>query len=423
MLNFLDDSYYLGLRNEVVFHYFGDGVLADYLSQTVGYFRDKELEIIKKLGSQSITYRELKYAYPETADDTVMKLYRKGVLAFGKEPLECKLHISGKQGKYYPKELAIELTNTCNYYCPFCYKNATTKGHFLSSENVDRIITIIKGNIEKITLTGGEPTLHPNFQEIVTAFAEFASVSMISNGSMFFHLDPNILIKLSSVQFSIYGRNNDEYKKMTGCSDGFDRLQRSIRFAQELNIPVSASVTLCDQTVDYIEELVGIAADFHITDLIVGLADSFGRGSYLRENPIASDQKIDNSLTLIRKLKHQYRGKMLIHLPNISTKHIGSHEDVSDNVYRCTMECGCGSEYMVISQDGKLRPCQLLPEDYFSYKSAIALVEHIEGDFHLCELYENTHKYYEDNNLIWGETDTCTGLKSAYAIEIESYET
>lgn len=204
---------------------------------------------------------------------------------------------------------------------------------------------------------------------------------------------------------------------MTSCVDGFDRLNKSIRRAQELNIPMSASITLCEQTVDFVEELVHIAADFQIPDLIVGLADSFGRGIYLQEHPIATEQKMDDALMLIRSLKHQYRGKMLIHLPNISTKHIGSHEDVSNHVYRCAMNCGCGSEYLVVSQDGKLRPCQLLPEETFSYLSAHALEEHINGDFHVCELSENTRRYYEANKLKWGETDPCTGLHSVYAKE------
>lgn len=420
MLNFLDDSYYLGLRPEVMFHYFGNGVLADYLSQTVGFFSDIELEIIKQIGRQSLTYAELKCCYADTsatAEMAIGKLYQKGVLVFSREPFDSTLHISGKLGKYYPKELAIELTNTCNYYCPFCYKNASVKGHFISSENIAKIADIARGNIKRIMLTGGEPTLHPDFANIADTFTEFAEVSMVSNGSIFYSMNPSVLTKLSIVQFSIYGRNNNEYKQMTGCADGFDRLSKSIRRAQELNIPVSASITLCEQTIDSVEELVQIAADFHISDLIVGLADSFGRGIYLQEHPIATEKKMDDALTLICRLKHQYRRKMLIHLPNISTKHIGSHEDVSDHVYRCTMDCGCGSEYLVVSQDGKLRPCQLLSEETFSYKSAHALEEHINGDFHVRELSENTRKYYEANKLKWGKTDPCTGLNSVYTRE------
>lgn len=234
---------------------------------------------------------------------------------------------------------------------------------------------------------------------------------MISNGSLLYNHDPNILRKLSRIQFTIYGCDNDEYKKMTGMQDGFSRLCKSILFAKQHKINIVAAVTLCDATIDHIEEFVKIAIEFGIQTLRIGVADIFGRGEYLFESNEKYEEQKSQAYDILLELKRRYRKKIYFDFPNISVAHVTMHEDINENIFRNSLHCGCGSEYLVVSQAGEIRPCQMLPETWFSLKDKNTLVEHINGDFHIKQLCESVKKYYADNGFESMNISPCYALE------------
>lgn len=316
-----------------------------------------------------------------------------------------------------PKELAIELTNSCNYYCPFCYKNASIKGQFISDETIAQIDKLIHKKVNNILLTGGEPTLHPRYLNYINLFANYAKVHMISNGSELFDHDPTVLKKLDMIQFSIYGCSNEEYKKMTGANDGYTRLCKSIELTQKNAIPLKAAITLCDSTSDHIELLIETVFRFGIKSLRIGVADVFGRGKYLYGGSNDFTKRKDELYNLLIELKRKYRHKINFELPNINAKHITNHDDIYDYICRNSLQCGCGSEYLVISQAGEIRPCQMLPESWFSLKNKDAFIEHINGNFHIEALRNSVHKFYEDNNFSTSHISPCEALEQFINLE------
>ena len=256
--------------------------------------------------------------------------------------------------------------------------------------------------------------MHPRLEWIISVLTEFADVAMVTNGSILYTMNPDIIKKLNTIQFSIYGRDNTEYKKLTGVADGFDRLVKSLQMAKDNHIPFYASLTLSESTFEYAEEFIQTAIDLGVKNLVIGVAECFGRGLNTKDTEETVQKQIDEALRKIVHYKHKYRNQILLMLPNISTDHIDSHEDVVNNVFGYTMNCGCGSEFMVLAQNGKYRPCQSLPEEFFSIDSEDALSEHINGDFHLAQLYEGTKKFYEINRFNEKANGPCSGLDSIY---------
>jgi len=64
--------------------------------------------------------------------------------------------------------IQIEITNACIFSCTNCYKftGHNVESHFMELETVKRAIDSLEGFQGKIGITGGEPTLHPEFAEI-----------------------------------------------------------------------------------------------------------------------------------------------------------------------------------------------------------------------------------------------------------------
>jgi len=76
--------------------------------------------------------------------------------------------------------LEIELTSTCNLSCFYCYANQKKYSASLSLEKAKEIINKSKSyGIKKIVWLGGEPTLNPNWREII----EYSKKQNLSNES------------------------------------------------------------------------------------------------------------------------------------------------------------------------------------------------------------------------------------------------
>ena len=134
---------------------------------------------------------------------------------------------------------------SCNLKCKHCYLDChqdSRKRNFLSD---DKIINAFKTNLsdlKMIYLTGGEPFLHPKFNEIVKYCLKKSNVTICSNGTLInekkikvlknFEEESqhNIIFKLSLDHY-MEGRN-DEYRG----SGVFKKVINALKLAQKYNI-------------------------------------------------------------------------------------------------------------------------------------------------------------------------------------------
>lgn len=76
----------------------------------------------------------------------------------------------------------IKITTRCNMKCAHCCMNATRKGEDMTLETFKDAIDAC--DCECITIGGGEPTLHPDFERFLFyALAHVENVYMVTNGS------------------------------------------------------------------------------------------------------------------------------------------------------------------------------------------------------------------------------------------------
>ncbi len=80
----------------------------------------------------------------------------------------------------------ILITNACNANCSFCFAREQTRqqAKFLSMAAVEeRLLFLQHSDVDQARLMGGEPTLHPQFQEIVSrVMSTGMKLAVFSNG-------------------------------------------------------------------------------------------------------------------------------------------------------------------------------------------------------------------------------------------------
>lgn len=83
-------------------------------------------------------------------------------------PFDCGACTSHEQKVYLP---VIPITSACNLSCPICYTiNKNEGAYHISLEEFQKLLDVIKKNdpdMQLINLTGGEPTCHPQFMQII----------------------------------------------------------------------------------------------------------------------------------------------------------------------------------------------------------------------------------------------------------------
>jgi 7,8-dihydro-6-hydroxymethylpterin dimethyltransferase len=92
-----------------------------------------------------------------------------------------------------PLLAVIDLTNRCNLSCPLCFADAasTSDRYYLDLDTVRRMLSALLAlepvPCRHIQFSGGEPTLHPQFLDIVRMSREmgFNHVQVATNGSRF----------------------------------------------------------------------------------------------------------------------------------------------------------------------------------------------------------------------------------------------
>ncbi|MBU1659462.1 radical SAM protein [bacterium] len=80
-----------------------------------------------------------------------------------------------------PHRYVFVLTNRCNLKCSFCFQEKKVMNSNMKFEDWVNLLEQIPQNA-RVTLTGGEPLIFPNFRELFKIVASKAHCNIISNG-------------------------------------------------------------------------------------------------------------------------------------------------------------------------------------------------------------------------------------------------
>lgn len=161
------------------------------------------------------------------------------------------LHTKGMQ-LCLPTGGTFELTPRCNFNCRMCYvhlsqKEQQARGRELTTEEWLQIGREARdAGTVFLLLTGGEPTLRPDFPELFHKLKEMGLlVTVNSNGVLpdeklleLFKNDPPTRINIS-----LYGTNNETYEKLCGVP-AYDRVIRNIMTLREAGIDVKVNMSV-----------------------------------------------------------------------------------------------------------------------------------------------------------------------------------
>lgn len=173
----------------------------------------------------------------------------------------------------------VEITSSCNLKCPMCFAASGPGGKHLSMDEAKRAIDRLvqsEGRPEVLQLSGGEPTIHPEFNDILEyALAQPIDYIMINTNGLRFAKDDELITKIAQhkqrmeIYFQLDGFDEDTSIALRGESLVPQKL-RALERLGEAGVHVTLVATLQGGVnLDQIGPLVRYAAE---RDWITGLS-------------------------------------------------------------------------------------------------------------------------------------------------------
>ncbi len=249
----------------------------------------------------------------------------------------------------------IEITNICNLDCRTCY-NRSGKNHARQELSFSNFVQIVERLVHdfgcnRILLSGGEPTLHTEFEQILNyLLASDLGVGIVTNGTTncealreAYHSHPKL-----TLQVSLDG-SCDEINTQTRGHGNFDK---AVNFLSQLNCPDNPPIL----------KMVISQNNLHDVEAYYRFARSLGcmpDYSFINGMGNATDAWDSLELTAQQKLS------VLRTLDRLNQEY-----NISVSLPLCTSQCPFSDPdqplSVLVKSDGMMLPCQILYDNTYA---------------------------------------------------------
>jgi radical SAM protein with 4Fe4S-binding SPASM domain len=266
----------------------------------------------------------------------------------------------------WPRGLVVELTWRCDHACGHCYNVWKNPGvpapeplptaALLSL--LDRVVD--EAHLSLLTLTGGEPLLHPGFFEVVEHLAPRVGLNLITHGG---HLDDHTIARLvpdriRTWELPLLAGRRALHDALSGRPGAFDRATAAMAALKAARQRVVAVFVALRPNLAELERVVELCVALGVDGLMLNRFNPGGAGARgiaaLQADPSALQTMLDEAEALAARWDLPVACS--IALPPCLL-------DLSRHLHLTAGFCALGTEnaYYTVDPAGRLRPCNHSP--------------------------------------------------------------
>lgn len=281
----------------------------------------------------------------------------------------------------YPISVQLELTNSCNAKCTHCKRHTWPAVDEMSTGKIEKLLReLVRLRVQSITLSGGEPTLRPDFIRILEyAHNQLLKVGVLTNGLDINYNLADAIIRYSDwVRISLDEIDSDKYLRVRGVKGGFQNVIESIKNLEKAkrvnnrNCRIGICYSIQRANIKDVVQMIECAKKLNLSTKEKALTFKFvhGRNGFLCNRPqlydfyqdvLARDDPDWNKMTNLKYLKN----------------FIDSYSNIEDivsglplNSYYKMNKIRCFTPYVfsLIDASGDVYPCCFLYYDNDVYE-------------------------------------------------------
>jgi len=267
----------------------------------------------------------------------------------------------------------FELTARCNFQCKMCYVHMSAAE--ISAANAKELTAgqwlslaeqAVKAGTLYLTLTGGEPLIRDDFEEIYTALSTMGLILGLNTNASLITKFERLLSKYppDEILVTLYGAGAETYNKICGNPAAFDNVIKGLEFAAKLPAKLKIRATFIKDNKDQHKRLKDIAHRFK-SDLGINPFVNMpvpGVSADVESCRLSVGECMDVLKEHEAYCDEQYKN---IKKPNAAAKTaidgIGlgnpGERDPGLDIYPGILKCSAAKTMFHIKWDGKMYPC------------------------------------------------------------------
>lgn len=246
----------------------------------------------------------------------------------------------------------------------------------LSGEEWDKVFEdLVKNNVFYVNISGGEPTVHPDFLKILNSLKKHKLHFIITTNGLFNEKILNTLIDIKDLLIGIkisldgpdyisngYIRRN--VKKEISESD-FNRTLKNLGTLKEKNIPFTIATCIHKENVGRMDDLLNLIVDLKPVSWYISTISTSGR-SFDNLNIFASDSEVEK--------KKWDKIKEVCEKNNIFVNYIDMpFASATKSAEKFYYQCPAARSFCEINSDGLVSPCPLarvnIPSEFLKFEN------------------------------------------------------
>ncbi|MFH1841378.1 MAG: radical SAM protein [Candidatus Nealsonbacteria bacterium] len=219
---------------------------------------------------------------------------------------------------YVPGVFTIYITFRCNFRCAGCQfllqdKDSLQGSSDMKLEDFKWILDHLGKNIHTVILGGGEPTLHPQFSEIVQEVKKRNLKLQMSTNGTFIIQRINDLKYFDKINVSINGLDYQTFQRLTNTTEKqFNDVMAGIRLLKEHSISFRISFVFFEENLSEIDKLLQFAREIKPEVLMLRSGNPHGSESL---HPLTANS--DSVKSFLKKVLSKNDYPFSIKLPTV----------------------------------------------------------------------------------------------------------
>ncbi len=226
-----------------------------------------------------------------------------------------------------PLYIAWQLTNECNYACLHCIEESGPGKAFKDELDDAQVFSVMRQAVELdvpyVSLSGGEPMLHPRFFDLAKFGAESGAQLKIETNGHYLTEEASRRLKdygVKSVQVSMDGATCDTFNKMRVRGD-FDHVVQGIRNVHAAGVPLEINYSPTSFNVHEIGRAVDLAYELGAGSFYTGRTMYTGNAVKTWQMMAPSDEEYGPFFETLHDKRDEYEGRMRVHFHEMGLLH------------------------------------------------------------------------------------------------------
>jgi len=288
--------------------------------------------------------------------------------------------VTAPQKLFAPFMVVWNFTNMCNLRCLHCYQKADRPlPSELSLKEKLRIVEEFDDfGIAAIALSGGEPTIHPDYLAIVKAAARRGMyVATATNGWRFADLDElkkAVDVGLRYVEVSIDSAYMNRHDRFRGVDGSWIKAVKALENAVKIGLSHAMAVTITKYNINEVDDILDLAESIGVKRVVFFNFIPVGRGEDIFNidlDPVEREYFMRHIYREMKRRKIEIYttapeyGRVVMQMSRgreaAPTHFVAKGDVVTTAIAEFIGGCGAGRIYVALQPDGVITPCVFMP--------------------------------------------------------------